>query len=42
VPPVLSDRAARLDPRQNPLFQHGEHLWILRVRGGVCRRPGPA
>jgi GNAT superfamily N-acetyltransferase len=34
VPPVLSDRAARLDPRQNPLFQHGEAEPFVAVRGG--------
>jgi hypothetical protein len=34
VPPVLSDRAARLDPRRNPLFQYGEAEPFVAVRDG--------
>ena len=32
VPPVVSERAARLDPRQNPLFDHGEAKPFVAVR----------
>lgn len=34
VPPILSERAARLDPRRNPLFQHGEAQPFIAVRAG--------
>ena len=33
VPPILSDRAARLDPHRNPLFQHGEAAAFIATRG---------
>ena len=34
VPPVLSERAARLDPARNPLFEHGEAEPFVAVRDG--------
>jgi GNAT superfamily N-acetyltransferase len=34
VPPILNERAARLDPRHNPLFQHGEAQPFVAVRDG--------
>jgi hypothetical protein len=32
MPPTLSERAARLDPGQNPLFQHGEAEPFIAIR----------
>jgi len=34
VPPVLSERTARLNPRQNPLFQHGDAEPFVAMRDG--------
>jgi len=34
VPPIVSERAARLDRRQNPLFQYGEAAPFVAVRDG--------
>jgi hypothetical protein len=34
VPPIVSERAARLDSRQNPLFQYGEATPFVAMRGG--------
>ncbi len=34
MPPILSERAARLDPGQNPLFQHGEAETFIAIRDG--------
>ncbi len=34
VPPIVSERAARLDPRRNSLFQHGEVQPFVAVRDG--------
>ena len=34
VPPILSERAARLDPRRNPLFDHGDAKPFVAFRDG--------
>jgi GNAT superfamily N-acetyltransferase len=36
VPPVLSDRAARIDPERNPIYRHGEVALFIAWQG---RRP---
>ncbi|NLE77362.1 MAG: hypothetical protein GX605_11505 [Chloroflexi bacterium] len=33
VPPILRERAARLDPRRNPFFRHGEGDFFMAWRG---------